>query len=228
MVFLNRKRIQFALRWCVYLFGLFLVSCTAALSHLQETQHQRDFAFHELRTEIADLKHALEGYRSELQIMQERLSHQENFAAAAMQRKSHTDMLQTQLNSCEKKLMVAEKTIEIFSSDLRALHKHADQTSESLLSFKEKILDHQRELAHHGQKLESIHQLKTTLAQISQAISTHPKTTTHPYYVVKPGDTLAEIAKRHGISLNTLKRLNNLSQDKIIVGQKLEVIENGN
>ncbi len=83
--------------------GLTLVSCTPTLSHLQDAQHQRDYAFHEMRTEIADLKHAMEAYRTELQIVQERLANQENLASVAIQRRSHTELLQTQLISCEKR-----------------------------------------------------------------------------------------------------------------------------
>jgi outer membrane protein OmpA-like peptidoglycan-associated protein len=44
-------------------------------------------------------------------------------------------------------------------------------------------------------------------------------------YVVKKGDTLFSIAKKHNISINALKRLNNLKDNNIIVGQELIVSE---
>lgn len=47
-----------------------------------------------------------------------------------------------------------------------------------------------------------------------------PQTTT---YVVKSGDTLEKIARRHKMSIAELKRLNNLKSDRINVGQKLKV-----
>ncbi len=40
-------------------------------------------------------------------------------------------------------------------------------------------------------------------------------------YVVKRGDTLSGIAKRHGTSVSKIKRLNNLKTDLIKIGQKL-------
>lgn len=42
-------------------------------------------------------------------------------------------------------------------------------------------------------------------------------------YAVKAGDTLSEIAKMNGISVDQLKQINNLSTDTIYVGQELKV-----
>ena len=42
-------------------------------------------------------------------------------------------------------------------------------------------------------------------------------------YVVKRGDTLSHIARSTGISVTTLKKLNNLKSSKIYVGQKLRL-----
>ena len=42
-------------------------------------------------------------------------------------------------------------------------------------------------------------------------------------YTVRRGDTLSEIASRHGVSIANLKRWNNLSNNRIRVGQRLEI-----
>lgn len=42
-------------------------------------------------------------------------------------------------------------------------------------------------------------------------------------YVVQPGDSLSKIASRHGTTVSALREANNLSGDKILVGQKLVV-----
>ncbi len=42
-------------------------------------------------------------------------------------------------------------------------------------------------------------------------------------YTVKTGDTLARIARRHGTTVNAIKATNNLTNDRILVGQKLNV-----
>ncbi len=43
------------------------------------------------------------------------------------------------------------------------------------------------------------------------------------YYTVRKGDTLSSIARKHGISVSTLKKRNGIKGDKIRVGQKLRI-----
>ncbi len=46
-------------------------------------------------------------------------------------------------------------------------------------------------------------------------------------YTVKGGDTLAKIAKKHGTTVKAIRSANNLSSDKINVGQKLKISGKG-
>ena len=49
---------------------------------------------------------------------------------------------------------------------------------------------------------------------------TTPRTTT---YIVRRGDNLTEISRRHGVSISDVKDWNNLSSGKILVGQRLRI-----
>lgn len=42
-------------------------------------------------------------------------------------------------------------------------------------------------------------------------------------YIVQPGDTLYLIARRYGVSVEEIRRVNNLTSDMIIVGQRLNI-----
>jgi len=53
--------------------------------------------------------------------------------------------------------------------------------------------------------------------------STLPEPPSVVYHHVKKGDTLYSIAKKHGVTVNTLKKQNKLSGDKIMPGQKLVI-----
>ncbi|MBI1224395.1 MAG: LysM peptidoglycan-binding domain-containing protein [Bacteroidetes bacterium] len=58
-------------------------------------------------------------------------------------------------------------------------------------------------------------------------IPTTPPTTDQPagavYHTVEKGDTLYNISRRYGLSVDTLKQLNNLTDNTISIGQKLRV-----
>lgn len=45
------------------------------------------------------------------------------------------------------------------------------------------------------------------------------------YHIVREGESLIKIAKKYGISVKQLKRMNNLKSNKIFVGQRLKVIK---
>ncbi len=71
-------------------------------------------------------------------------------------------------------------------------------------------------------------------ADADQTAASTPTTTTKPatsttavsdsYYVVKQGDTLYAIAKKHGLSLDKLLKMNNLTEESVLqLGQKIRV-----
>jgi LysM repeat protein len=43
------------------------------------------------------------------------------------------------------------------------------------------------------------------------------------YHTVKKGDTLSSIARKYGLTVQKLKKLNGLKRDQINVGQRLRV-----
>jgi membrane-bound lytic murein transglycosylase D len=45
------------------------------------------------------------------------------------------------------------------------------------------------------------------------------------YHIVQEGDSLIKIAKRYGITVRQLKKMNNLKSNKIFIGQRLKVIK---
>lgn len=53
-----------------------------------------------------------------------------------------------------------------------------------------------------------------------------PKKVTRKSYIVQKGDTLYSIARKHNITVEVLKRINNLTNNTISINQKLVVFEN--
>ena len=72
-------------------------------------------------------------------------------------------------------------------------------------------------------KLKEYNNLSSNMLSVGQILYLEPKETsvTDSNYTVKPGDTLYKIALLNDISVDELKKLNNLTSDKLSVGQML-------
>ena len=56
-----------------------------------------------------------------------------------------------------------------------------------------------------------------------QRLQLRPSSLDEAVYVVRPGDTLSEIAQKYHIKVSTLKKLNEIKGHKILVGEKLRI-----
>ena len=182
---------------------LLLVGCTSSFTALRGTN---DSAINDLRMEIADLKHALHGTEVEVKLLEERMEVAEGSIDSARE--------STDLN---RKIVVLEKNLDKLASELRALTHFSTQTTAALSSYRQQIgaID---------SKLDEIAKLRSTLTELSRAeLSRSASSVETSSYQVKPGDSLEKIARKYQISVDALKRENNLSSDKIVVGQQLAI-----
>ncbi|MBC8313656.1 MAG: LysM peptidoglycan-binding domain-containing protein [Candidatus Cloacimonetes bacterium] len=62
---------------------------------------------------------------------------------------------------------------------------------------------------------------------VTSAFTPNPKfiTPSDDYHIVKKGDTLYSISKKYGLSVDVLKRINNLTSNNIYIGQKIYLKE---
>ena len=170
----------------------------------------------ELRIELDDLKHALTTTQVELNLLDERLRKQDNSKGKTL---SSESLLSSQITTLEKRIGNLEKTFDKVATDLRALNTSVAQT----LS---KIQNLEGDLTSHDKRLDEVAKLKGTLTSISKAIgqrSADEPTTATKSYRVKAGDSLEKIARVHHVTVDSLRKLNNLSNDKIVIGQELRL-----
>lgn len=163
----------------------------------------------ELRIEIDDLKHAQNAAHLEISLLDERLKKQNNGQS------SSSSSLSSQVAALEKKVSSLEKTLEKAAGDLRTLHASVNQT----LS---KIQNVETNLSSHDKRLDEVSKLKGTLTSISKAIGQQPTSASKSYWV-KAGDSLEKIARNHKLSVDALRKTNNLANDRIQIGQELRL-----
>jgi len=196
---------------------LVLLCCFASLQAGPRRTDYTVAVMDELRLEVEDLKHALKTTQVELNLLDERLKKQDSGKPG----KELNPGLSTQVGALEKKVAHLEKTLEKVVQDLRTLSISTSETLTQIQSL-------QQSLSSQEKRFEEVSKLKGTLTSISKAIgqkpapemATSPATRT---YRVKPKDSLEKIARLHNTSVETLRKLNQLSNDKIVIDQELRL-----
>lgn len=196
--------------WIFPLLILASASCTSQMAVRSSSDHSTRITMEEMRTEISDLKHAFHAAQVEIHLLEERLREQENSQAALKNAKAgNQDAFSKQTALLEGRLHRIENTLESISAEYKQLYAASMQNSHTLES--------------HEQRLNEIANLKSTLTSISQAIKKTSSGQTVSSYKVKAGDSLEKIARAHSITTEALKKANQLSSDRIIVGQELKI-----
>ena len=75
----------------------------------------------------------------------------------------------------------------------------------------------------HENRLQSVSELKNTLADLLTKIHSSTTKTRVKSYKVQGGDSLEKIARLHHISVEALKANNKLIKDTIFPGQELQI-----
>lgn len=210
--------------------SLILFGCSSQLASIYEGQHHTDLAIDQVRLEVADLKHALSNQKVEFQILEEKLSKQENGLASVKNegqpvQQSKLGEVRILLSSLEKRIVQLEKVQEKISSDLKQLSNHAQQTTTSLQQYREKIHECEQASASQAKRLDEISKLKSTLNAISQAMHQNPPSDgSVKTYRVQSGDSLDKIARREHVSIEAIKKCNpGLAENKIFAGQEIKI-----
>ena len=71
--------------------------------------------------------------------------------------------------------------------------------------------------------LRRINGLEGDRIYVGQLLRLHPTPLDEGVHVVRPGESLSEIGQQFGLTVATLKRINDLKSDRIFVGQKLRL-----
>ncbi|HEY5235485.1 MAG TPA: LysM peptidoglycan-binding domain-containing protein [Rhabdochlamydiaceae bacterium] len=179
-----------------------LWGCTSALTALRGNN---DHVYEEMKTEIADLRHSLHGTEVELKLLEEKFESREMDIASP----------KGDVASLQRKIALLEKTIDKMNGDLKSLMSYANQTTTSLSHYRDQIQEIDR-------KLGEVSKLRSTLSQMSKTY-TAPETATENTYRVKSGDSLEKIARKFQTTADALKKSNQLTSDKIVIGQELTI-----
>lgn len=171
-----------------------------------------------LQTDVSDIRERLRHFKVERELLEDRLQAQGQEIADLKKELTHQHQSQSTLVGAKSeqlggRLNSLEKGQEALTTDLKQLKKHLNDTSEVI----NKLSDHveQNQTAMKGQ----IQDLKKAVESLVGLLQKPSGSS----YKVKAGDNLEKIAKSTGCSVDTLRKLNNLTNDRIIVGRELRL-----
>jgi len=210
----------------VFASSIITSGCSPLKSSPHEQKHQMELTLHEVQTNLDDVRHDLNCYQTEQQILDGRINNQEN---ALLELKRHhlekqlskIETLFEQLAQLERNLKNLENVHKSTNDNLQNLVQHANETSAALAQYREKIHELEITIQHQDQKFHDVAKLKGLLETLSSNSTENVQ-----IYRVRSGDSLEKIAKMHHTHVGAIKRLNHLKDDLIVIGQELKVPKN--
>ena len=230
-----------------HLLTLLLLSTTAGWSVPQSAPSSRpsqgensSTVIRQLKTGLADLKNDVKNHESEIRIFEEKLYNQESSFDQLRQQliddvQSQRDFARASKINLDGKTETLDQSIKNlemmtrgFIADLRQMKTQANDSVIVLGQYKQKLTELERLLDTQNQHMQNLEaalhsmmevlQAKETAKEIGAKESEGPKT-----YKVQSGDTLEKIARTQKVTVQSLRDANQLSNDRIIVGQKIKI-----
>ncbi len=198
-------------------------------------------ASRELREQLSTLKREIRNQDEEVATVRERLGTiDQQIEALQSEQQEELAALKDQLKSLQRqsdeRIAALEKSIQLLLTDLKQLHEFSqkqvaayEQQRERVQSLEQALVVQQRnqeQLQYASQKLADA--MTATLRSDAESSPGKPAGAASlglGSYQVQPGDRLEKIARRHHTTVQQLKELNQLTTDRILVGQILKVPE---
>ena len=206
--------------------ALFLTSSCAPLrTSPHDEKHHWELKLHEVQTHLDELKHDLNCFQTELQIMDGKIRYYENALAHFKEQdlekqKEAIDQMGKELRLLLQKWSQWEKSKETEKGELLQLSSYANETQIILSQFKMRLVELEQMILTQNRRFEEMSKIKTTLESVAKSLKPSSSSSTHR---VKPGETLEKIASLHQTKVDRIKKLNDLSSDLIVVGQELKI-----
>jgi len=200
------------------LFFTLFSSCSFQSSPSNDPQHKLEFAIHNIKTQVEELRQELNSHQMDLHILEGKFLNQDSSLALIREKNIEVEQLKLdkiihRLDSFAKQISFLEKTQAAMHTGIQELHLHANDTTTALAQYKSRINELESLI---NERVKEFIAIRHDLEELARPI---PQV--YKKYRVQRGDTLKKIAKHANVSLEHLKELNHLHSDVIYVEQEL-------
>ena len=201
-----------------------LASCSPLRTSPHDEKHQWELKLHEVQTNLDDLKHDINCFQTEIQILDGRIKYYENALATLKQQdiekqQAKLEQMEKELHLLEQKWTALEKARVGEKENLNQLSVHAGETTSALGQFKSRIQELEQGILAQNRRFEELSKVKGSIEAIAKSLKLAPS----KIHKVRAGETLEKIAAAHHTKAERIKKLNELSTDLIVVGQELKI-----
>lgn len=195
----------------------------------------------QLRTQFSDLKNDIRNHEVEIRTFENKMHNQELTFDNLRQQivedvESQRDFLKASNINFEGKIQTLDQAVNnletLFrglTNDLRLIKTQGNDFVTLLNQYKQKISEMDGQLAAQSLHMQNLEQALNSMMELLQSRGESSRENSNKQavgaktYKVQPGDNLEKIAKMHKVSVASLRDLNQLSNDRIIVGQTLKI-----
>jgi LysM repeat protein len=218
---------------------LFLIAALPFLVAAQSYQGQGratpDDTSRQIKTNISELKNEVRNHEMEIRTFEEKLHNQETTLENIRQQlfnemQQGKDYIRSTSSNLEGKIHPLDNSLKGVISDLKQLQNQANDSIGVLNQYKQKLSEleqivtaqneHMRHLEAALKSIMEVLQVKETASKEIASVKCDGASGT---YKVQSGDSLEKIARIHKVSIKSLKEANNLSSDRINIGQTLKI-----
>lgn len=225
MTFMAKNRFYLA---GVAAWSLVLLACSACHAGGQDFRSSQSapLTSKQVQENFNALRHTLYNHEGELRQVQERFSSLETIIDSLRrqlneQSKGQREQIQTSKIGCEAKLGDLELFSKGLAADLQQIKTHLNESTTLITQYKQQLLTFEKQMQTQNHNIENLQSAVKTLMDILQAGDVQESAST--VYQVKSGDSLEKIAHANGTTVKALKEVNNLTSDRIRIGQKLKL-----
>lgn len=201
------------------LFAL-LVSCSNLVVSQRSDKQQMEFSVQKLKNEIEDLKQEMKAHQIEVGILEGKImNHEEDLGylqAQDMPGKNGGRSLDSSF-LMEKKILEIERTLELIVKRFDRIEIESKEIAKSVGVYKQRFQDYEKFLQSQNDSIQELGRIKKSLKERNDDSG---DTTS---YRVRAGDSIEKIARQFGTTPEALKKLNQLHNDLILVGQEIRV-----
>jgi LysM repeat protein len=210
---------NFVQRWLMVIFAVAFLFNDAWAARRPSYEENQSVVLREILDSVDDMRHEVKNHETEIRMFEEKFKTQEEIIDALRQQvaeavKAVKESIKSQSSALEMKLANQEKT-------------QANDVGMILADYKKRIGELEKTIEIQNRNLENLQAAMKALTEVLQGKNSggNDKIAEGTIYRVKAGDTLEKIAKNNNTTIKKLKELNNLKNDQIIVGQKLQLAE---